>query len=154
MCCRVQYDGSCRAWGAAAMKHPLPDYRQIGWQMYRFLDFVGHWLASGEYVELVRYEALCASCGRPFRSKATKTNWRRSRLSRRCEIHRRAGREVLNNFKPPIAYSRMPGWAKPDKSAIRVTGERKRYALSPSQRKPRKSARLITVIPFRPSYLD
>jgi len=136
------------------MISPVPDYRQIGWQMYRRLDFVGHWLASGDHIELILYEALCASCGRPFQSKATKTNWRRSRLSRRCELHRCAGREVLNNFKPPIAYSRMPVWANPDRSAIRVTGERKRYALSPSQRKPRKPAQVATVIPFQPSYLD
>ncbi len=135
------------------MKGPLPEARQIGWQMYRRIGFRDHWLVNGSHIELVRFEAICATCGRPFAATATKTDWRRSRLSRRCERHKARGLPV-DNLKAPLPRSKLPAWARPDKGAIKATAARRRYAKSPSQRKHRKPAYSLIFVPASPSYLE
>lgn len=107
----------------------LPERQQIGWQVFRRLgdDFDYFPTKRGCYAHLVRLEALCAKCGKPFEAKATKRNWRSKQLARRCERHRKPGARV-NNDKPPVLIAKMPTWAQPVTKLIKSTAAKKRYS--------------------------
>jgi len=72
---------------------PLPSRIKIDDQVFRVVGTVDHWTRNDRYLELLLYEAVCAhpGCKRRFRYKATKTNFRRHHVNRRCEQHKAPG---------------------------------------------------------------
>lgn len=128
---------------------------QIGWQVFRRREATSEYITrSGMCIDLVRFDALCATCGQTFMAKATKSNWRRKELSRRCERHRAPGIWV-NNDKPPVPVAAMPWWAKP--APWRKIRPRKapRKPIAPRKRlqRPQLPVKAPTQPP-RPSFLD
>lgn len=126
----------------------LPKKAQIGWQVFRRREATSEYITqSGMCIDLVRFDALCATCGQPFMAKATKTRWRRKQLSRRCERHRAPG-VYVNNDRPPVSVAEMPWWAKPARWARGGSGKVRRAPGTP--RKPL----VRPAEPALPSYLD
>lgn len=76
---------------------------QKGWQVFRRrCEPVEYVLTRrGLTAHLVRFDALCAACGKRFTAQASKGLWKRKQIVRRCERHRKMGVRV-NNDKPPI----------------------------------------------------
>jgi len=105
------------------MRGPLNERIQLGWQVFQFRAFSDHWLQSGRYIQMVQFKAICAHCGKPFVALATQTSWRKRKIGRRCEFHRRPGKPV-NDLKPPIKLSALPSWARPNKNKIRTTSRK------------------------------
>ncbi|EAQ34807.1 hypothetical protein NB311A_19592 [Nitrobacter sp. Nb-311A] len=136
----------------------LPKKVQIGWQVFRRREATSEYITrSGMCIDLVRFDALCATCGAPFAAKVTKTGWRRKILSRRCEPHRRPGAYV-NNDKPPIPIAEMPWWAKPapwSKSRPGKVHKPPRKPVEPRRRlqRPQQPVK-APAQPSRPSFLD
>jgi hypothetical protein len=134
----------------------LPEKIQKGWQVFRRREATSEYVTqSGMCIDLVRFDALCATCGAPFSAKVTKTGWRRKNLSRRCERHRRPGVWV-NNDKPPIPIAEMPWWAKPApwrKSRPRTARKAPRKLVAPRKRPQVPPIELADELP-RPSFLD
>lgn len=129
----------------------LPKKVQIGWQVFRRREATSEYITrSGMCIDLVRFDALCATRGQPFMAKATKSNWRRKELSRRCERHRRPGK-LVNNEKPPVPIAEMPWWAKP--ASWRKSRPRKPVALQRRLQRPQRSAEAPAEPPL-PSFLD
>lgn len=129
---------------------------QIGWQVFQRRDAMSEYVTlSGREIDLVRFDALCATCGRPFMGKATKGNWRNKNLARRCQRHRQPGVWV-DNDEPPIPIENMPLWARP-KSWIKNGSGTVRKTPKKATR-PRKHLQHPLAEPptgrAHPSYLD
>lgn len=62
-------------------------------RQYQILGTKDHWCRDGRYVELIRYQSVCAEpgCKRAFEALATKTMLRRGKLNKRCERHHAPG---------------------------------------------------------------
>lgn len=62
-------------------------------RQYRILGTKDHWCRDGRYVEMIRYESVCAEpgCKRTFMALTTKTRLRRGQLNKRCELHHAPG---------------------------------------------------------------
>jgi hypothetical protein len=133
----------------------LPKKVQIGWQVFRRREATSEYITqSGMCIDLVRFDALCATCGAPFAGKVTKTGWRRKELSRRCEQHRTPGVWV-NNDKPPVSIAEMPWWAKPASWRKSRPTKAPRKPIAPRKRLQRPQRRAETPDePPRPSFLD
>lgn len=60
---------------------------------YRILGTKDHWCRDGRYVEMIRYESVCAEpgCKRIFTALTTKTRLRRGQLNKRCDLHHAPG---------------------------------------------------------------
>lgn len=133
----------------------LPKKVQIGWQVFRRREATSEYITqSGMCIDLVRFDALCATCGAPFLAKVTKTGWRRKELSRRCERHRAPG-VYVNNDKPPVPVVEMPWWAKPapcNKSRP-LKAPRKPVASRTRRRRPQQPVKAPGQ-PARPPFLD
>lgn len=130
---------------------------QKGWQVFRLRGTSSEYITeSGRCVDLLHFDALCATCGRPFMAKATKSNWRAKLVSRRCERHRQPGSRVRND-KPPIPIAEMPWWAKPARQ-VKAAGKTRKPPKKPiAPQRPLLRPRLPTEpprSPTRPSYLD
>jgi hypothetical protein len=133
----------------------LPKKVQIGWQVFRRREATSEYITqSGMCIDLVRFDALCATCGAPFSAKVTKTGWRRKNLSRRCERHRAPGLYV-NNDKRPVPVAEMSWWAKPAswRKSRPKKAPRKPIALRKRLQRPQRPAETAAEQP-RPSFLD
>lgn len=60
---------------------------------YRILGPKDHWTRDGRYVEMIRYQSVCAEpgCKRTFMALATKSRFRKGQLNKRCELHHAPG---------------------------------------------------------------
>lgn len=138
---------------------------QIGWQVFQRREtFADHWSKHDTYMELVQYDALCAHCGKAFLAFASKSNWRKKQVRRRCDRHKKGGAWV-DNLKPPIKPAAMPWWARPIQKLVKKTASTRRYAaksgrsdqvwLKRSARSPGASKRTAGTLPAPDlSYLD
>jgi hypothetical protein len=85
---------------------------QIGWQVFQEVGSRPYDTIGGLNVSMVRYESHCATCGTRFEGLATRGNWRKRELTRRCDGHRRVGLYV-DNLSPPVPLTALPVWARP-----------------------------------------
>lgn len=132
----------------------LPKKVQIGWQVFRRREATSEYITRfGTCIDLVRFDALCATCGQPFIAKATKSNWRSRQLARRCERHRRPGVWV-NNDKPPIPIAEMPWWAKPAPWSKSRPSKVSKAPKRPVAQRMRLQQPAEMPEPPRPSFLD
>jgi hypothetical protein len=117
---------------------PLPSRTKIDDQVFRVVGTADHWTRNDRYLELLLYEAVCAhpGCGRIFRYKTTKTNFRRHVVNRRCEQHKAPGVPV------PKKRKRKP--ASRASKALAIAPARLRATAAPKQAEGTG----------RPSYLD
>ena len=92
---------------------------QIGWQVFRRIGTRPYDTLAGWCISLVRYELHCADCGKPFEGLATRGNWRKRKIRRRCVTHRSVGRYV-DNMAPPVLLSSLPHWARPNRKPERL----------------------------------
>lgn len=67
-------------------------FRSRGRQ-YQILGTKDHWTRDGRYVEMIRYQSVCAEpgCDRTFRALSTKSRIRKGQLNKRCELHHAPG---------------------------------------------------------------
>jgi hypothetical protein len=131
---------------------------QKGWQVFRLRGTSSEYITeSGRCVDLLHFDALCATCGKPFMAKAIKGNWRAKLVARRCERHRRPGRWV-DNDKPPIPIVEMPWWAKPAPRAKKGRNKPRKAPRKPAaprrQRTPAAAPPEPPAGPVWPPYLD
>lgn len=60
---------------------------------YQILGTKDHWTRDDRYVELIRYQSVCAEhgCNSIFRALTTKSRVRKGQLNKRCELHHAPG---------------------------------------------------------------
>ncbi|MDI3560214.1 hypothetical protein [Bradyrhizobium sp. Arg816] len=60
---------------------------------YQIVGPKDHWTRDGRYVEMIRYQSICAEpgCDRTFRALSTKSRIRKGQLNKRCELHHSPG---------------------------------------------------------------
>ncbi len=62
-------------------------------QRYDILGTRDHWTRDDRYVQMIRYQSVCAEpgCNRIFVAMTTKSRLRRGELNKRCEQHHAPG---------------------------------------------------------------
>ncbi|RXG85258.1 hypothetical protein [Bradyrhizobium zhanjiangense] len=120
-------------------------------RQYQILGTKDHWCRDGRYVEMIRYQAVCAEpgCKRIFMALTTKTRLRRAQLNKRCELHRAPGVPApIKKAKPKVART------------VRPKKRRLVPKTPPMSPEARERARLVWKASLavqrgqRPSYLD
>ncbi|TKV78927.1 hypothetical protein FDV58_24820 [Bradyrhizobium elkanii] len=120
-------------------------------QNYRILGTKDHWTRDDRYVEMIRYESICAhpGCDRVFMAITTKTRLRRGQLNKRCDRHHAPGVPApVKKVKPATAKK-----ARPKKRRLVPPGP-------PMTPETRERARLVWKAELavkrgeQPSYLD
>lgn len=116
-------------------------------RQYRILGTKDHWCRDGRYLELIRYQSICAEpgCKRIFTALSTKTRVRRGQLNKRCELHHAPGVPI------PVKKVRKRLRARP-----KVRTRKPTAAACQASRRERALKRAILVMQRvqRPSYLD
>lgn len=80
-------------------------------RQYQILGTKDHWCLDGRYVEMIRYQSVCAEpgCRRIFMALTTKTRLRRGQLNKRCELHHAPGVPApIKKAKPKTAKAVRP----------------------------------------------
>ncbi|OPY95753.1 hypothetical protein A5906_07225 [Bradyrhizobium sacchari] len=114
---------------------------------YQILGPKDHWMRDGRYVEMIRYQSVCAEpgCKRTFIALTTKTRIRRGQLNKRCELHHAPGVPIPVRKAKKVRKKRPKIRLKKPSAAARLAARRERAvqrALVAMQRVQ------------RPSYLD
>ncbi|RZN09023.1 hypothetical protein CWO91_19620 [Bradyrhizobium genosp. SA-3] len=110
----------------------------------RILGTKDHWTRDGRYIEMIRYQSVCAEpgCKRNFLALATKSRVRKGQLNKRCELHHSPGIPV--QIKKARKKRAKPRPKKPT-AAARLAARRERAV---------NRAILAMQRVQRPSYLD
>jgi len=115
---------------------------------YQLLGTKDHWCRDGRYVEMIRYQSVCAEpgCARIFRALATKSRVRKGELNKRCELHHAPG------IPAPIKKARQ----KPSKKSLKKSPKKPTAAARLAARRERAVAQAIIAVQRvqRLSYLD
>ncbi|RTE92813.1 hypothetical protein [Bradyrhizobium sp. LVM 105] len=113
-------------------------------RQYQILSLKDHWCRDGRYVEMIRYQSVCAEpgCKRVFRALSTKTRVRKGQLNKRCELHHAPGIPVpvkkVRKKRPKVPV-------KKPTAAARLAARRERAV---------QQALVAVQRVQRPSYLD
>ena len=108
-----------RVWGNPMNRFtPGRIFKSRGRQ-YEILGLKDHWCRDGRFVEMIRYQSVCAEpgCRRTFQALSTKSRARKGQLNKRCELHHAPGvpapvKKVRNKrpktrLKKPTAAARL-----------------------------------------------
>ncbi|MGL3109186.1 hypothetical protein [Bradyrhizobium sp. BR 1432] len=62
-------------------------------RQYQILGTKDHWCRDGRYVEMIRYQSVCAEpgCNAVFTALTTKSRIQKGQLNKRCELHHAPG---------------------------------------------------------------
>ncbi|WP_128933985.1 hypothetical protein [Bradyrhizobium zhanjiangense] len=120
-------------------------------QSYEVLGTKDHWTRDDRYVEMIRYQSVCAEPGskRIFTAMTTKTWLRRGHLNKRCDRHHAPGVPVP--VKKPKSTTAKKARAKKRRLIARMP------PMSPEARERARlawKAALAVQRGQRPSYLD
>lgn len=111
---------------------------------YQIVGPKDHWCQNGRYVEMIRYQSVCAEpgCKRTFMALTTKTRIRKGQLNKRCELHHAPGVPI------PVKKAR--------KKRPKARLKKPTAAASLAARRERAVQRALVAMQRvqRPSYLD
>jgi|GEM_PF-3988703 len=111
---------------------------------YQILGTKDHWTRDDRYVEMIRYQSVCAEpgCKRIFQALATKSRVRKGQLNKRCQVHHAPGIPVpIKKARKKRPKTRL----KKPTAAARLAARRERAVTQ---------AILAVQRGERPSYLD
>lgn len=82
-------------------------------RQYQIIGLKDHWCRDSRYVEMIRYQSVCAEpgCKRVFQALSTKTRVRKGQLNKRCELHHAPGIPVpvkKARKKRPVVRAKKP----------------------------------------------
>jgi len=117
---------------------------------YQIVGPKDHWCQNGRYVEMIRYQSVCAEpgCKRTFMALTTKTRIRKGQLNKRCELHHAPG--------VPIPVTKAKKVKKVRKKRRKIRSKKPTAAASLAARRERAVQRALVAMQRvqRPSYLD
>ncbi|GMO78877.1 hypothetical protein BwSH20_29550 [Bradyrhizobium ottawaense] len=123
-------------------------------RQYQILGTQDHWTQDDRYVEMIRYQSVCAEpgCDRTFRALTTKSRIRKGQLNKRCELHHAPG--IPAPVKKPKQKPAKKARPKKRKLIPRTPTVSSAARLAARRERAVNQAVLALQRTQRPSYLD